>query len=451
MTRALPPPGLWTVRRTWDVLIAANVGVSAAFLVTIDRPLKWWPPLVAYALWYIVVGRRVLATPDKRGGAVYAAGLPVIILAGCWWQPWTAVLLMSALPLAWWLVLPRRRLAIAVTAAIAAADGLGQYIGQPAWQTGQVRWWFALGMPVVILAVTIVGGLFMERVIRWGEDRLSLVQALDTAQARSVALEREAAALEERARIAQDIHDTIAQDLAGMAMVAERVRRQADTLAEAAEPDARRRVADTLGDSVATLTAATRATLAETRALIAGTMPVTLTSTLPEALRRLADRYEREAGLVVTVTATEERLGREAQVVLLRCAQEGLANVRKHAAASHVTVTLTTRGDTATLAVADDGVGIGDAVAEGPGFGLEGLRDRVRLAGGELRLEPNGPGAPGCRLVVTVPILPTLADGPGGLRRDDLTGLDGPDGPDGHAVRHERDERAGHERDGGAA
>jgi signal transduction histidine kinase len=95
------------------------------------------------------------------------------------------------------------------------------------------------------------------------------------------------------------------------------------------------------------------------------------------------------------------------EVVLLRAAQEGLANVRKHANATAVTLELAYPPGSAVLTVTDNGTGTGTGTDAGTsnggngGFGLAGMRARAADIGGTLRLEPV-PGG-GTRLTVLVP------------------------------------------------
>jgi signal transduction histidine kinase len=85
--------------------------------------------------------------------------------------------------------------------------------------------------------------------------------------------------------------------------------------------------------------------------------------------------------------------------VLLRCAQEGLANVRKHSAAANARVELTVASGDARLVLSDDGRGF--PAEQRSGFGLTGLRDRLALAGGTLEVD----GTPGATaLTATLPI-----------------------------------------------
>jgi signal transduction histidine kinase len=92
-------------------------------------------------------------------------------------------------------------------------------------------------------------------------------------------------------------------------------------------------------------------------------------------------------------------LPRDVEVVLLRAAQEALANVRRHAHASHVRLRLAAEHGTAELEVLDDGLGIADGTPEG--IGLRGMRERVAAGGGELQVAAAPAG--GTRVRVRVP------------------------------------------------
>ena len=105
----------------------------------------------------------------------------------------------------------------------------------------------------------------------------------------------------------------------------------------------------------------------------------------------------------LTVTGAPRSLLPEAEATLLRVAQEALANVRKHAHASQVELTLSYIGDTLILDVQDDGVGL-DARSpadELSGFGLHSMRERLARLGGSLAIE-SAPGE-GLTLAVTLP------------------------------------------------
>ena len=124
-----------------------------------------------------------------------------------------------------------------------------------------------------------------------------------------------------------------------------------------------------------------------------------------------------------SVEAEVAGLDRELEVVLLRCAQEGLANVRKHARASTVSIAVAWNDGQVVLDVRDDGVGPGTAVPGEGGFGLAGMRDRVALVGGRIEFGAGDGG--GTVLRVVVPRADVAADADAATRADtETTGAD---------------------------
>lgn len=161
-------------------------------------------------------------------------------------------------------------------------------------------------------------------------------------------------------------------------------------------------------EAISLIEDAAREALREARALVVvESSAADPSGSLAEALRRLGERFGRETGLPVSVEASPLVVPRDLQVVLLRCAQEGLANVRKHAAAGAASLVLTV-DDEAVLVVSDDGRGLGGArpdgadIGAGGGFGLAGMRDRVALVGGTL--EARDGEAAGTTLTVRIPL-----------------------------------------------
>ena len=117
-------------------------------------------------------------------------------------------------------------------------------------------------------------------------------------------------------------------------------------------------------------------------------------ASLPEALEATVAKWQAASGVTAkaVVTGTMQPLSNEQQHVLLRAVQEALANVRKHAQATIVQVTLSYIGDTVLLDVQDDGIGM-QKRAVGPddqwqgGYGLTAMRERVTHEGGTLEIE----------------------------------------------------------------
>jgi signal transduction histidine kinase len=235
-------------------------------------------------------------------------------------------------------------------------------------------------------------GLWISGIAEYGEERARLLDELTAAQAEVRALSHERGASEERERLARDIHDTLAQSLAGLVILAERAGRQS-----------REGAADAATATLATVEQVARDALDEARALVARTAAVPDEAALGAAIERLAERFRAQSGAAidVSVDATAEALDRDRQVVLLRCAQEGLSNVARHAQATLATVAVRVADGAATLEITDDGRGF-DPAASGTGFGIDGMGDRVALAGGTFEVD-SAPGA-GTTVRVRLPL-----------------------------------------------
>ncbi len=212
---------------------------------------------------------------------------------------------------------------------------------------------------------------------------------------------RRAGILRERQRMAHEIHDTLAQGFTSIVMNLE--------AAEGIMPPTSDRARHHLDQ--ARLTA--RESLTEARRLVWALRPEALEkASLPEALNRLADRWSKESGVTagVTVTGKPRPLSPDIEATVFRTAQEALANVRKHADASRVALTLSYMGDTLALDARDNGVGFDPSRTAmeardrtSGGFGLKGMRERIEQAGGSLSVE-SAPGE-GSTLAVELPMI----------------------------------------------
>ena len=239
---------------------------------------------------------------------------------------------------------------------------------------------------------------------------------------------REAGVLEERQRMAREIHDTLAQGLTGIITQLEAARQARHRAPRAAQPgragehgrdgrDGRDGPPADWDRRVGNAARLARDSLAEARRSVRALRPPALDNDtkLPEALADVTDRWSAVSGVPVTVTTTGTARGLhpEVEVTLLRVAQEALANVAKHASASRVGLTLSYMDDEVTLDVRDDGTGFrppgpGERAA-GSGFGLTAMRQRVtRLAGHlEIESEPGG----GTAVSAQVPAIPRETPG----------------------------------------
>jgi DNA-binding NarL/FixJ family response regulator/two-component sensor histidine kinase len=218
--------------------------------------------------------------------------------------------------------------------------------------------------------------------------------------ARLYAASRDLGASEERNRLAREIHDTLAQSLLALTFQLRTARGHVGH-----EPER----------AVAELTEAeerARTAVEEARRSVWNLGPAALeTGTMVEALQGEVAAVERDgiAGRLV-VTGSPRPLPAEGQLALLRVTQEALANVRKHAAASRVELELAFGTTEASLVVSDNGRGFEpDEVRDrtpsaGSGFGLRGMGERLRLAGGRFAVE-SAPGT-GTRVSATVSYQP---------------------------------------------
>ena len=231
---------------------------------------------------------------------------------------------------------------------------------------------------VVALVASVLLGTWISRIIEQSGQRAGVIDELRRTRAELATVSHEAGVLAERERLAREIHDTLAQGFTSVLMLLELAESDVDS-----DPArARRRLA------VAQQTA--RQNLAEARSLVAALTPVDLQAApLPEAVGRLVDRFGRESGRPATlaVDGAARPLPASHEVVLLRAAQEALANVRKHAGPCQVAVALRYEPDGTELAVADDGLGFLPDGLPASGYGLAGMRRRVEEAGGVLRVD----------------------------------------------------------------
>ena len=204
---------------------------------------------------------------------------------------------------------------------------------------------------------------------------------------------RELSIIQERTRLARDLHDAVTQKLFSIRAHA----RAAAVLAAREPPDARRVRAEI--EVIGELGAEAHA---ELRAVIDGLAPPDLEAAgLAESLRRYAVLAGRAHGVPVTFTAAcLPPLRQNAEAALYRVAQEALHNALRHAGASGVTVALSKTPRLVVLEVSDDGHGFApDAPSGGPGLGLDSMRERAVAAGGRLAIR-SGPKGTTVRMTV---------------------------------------------------
>jgi signal transduction histidine kinase len=382
------------------VLLAVMAGLTIAFKhdqpgsLAIDLAL-----CAAAAVWGLVLFTLRPAWRDRTGVmGVFLAGLIlfglVMVLRDPWFGVYTPVLYFYAYRIIGW---PRELYFISGTAVVAGtAQASGLDLGS--W-AGRLEYLAVLAVniaPMCLLAW--IGEIGMRyyatreaalREAREANARLAAALADNAAlQEQLVEQARTAGVLDERARMAREIHDTLAQGLTGIVTQLQAAEHAAD------DPAGWRR-------HHAAATALARESLTEARRSVNELRPEPLeTGRLADAIADVAASWSTLHSIPaqVTVTGTTRTMRPEAEVALLRTAQEALANVAKHAAtATRVGLTLSYMDQQVALDVRDDGRGFDPTVQveRDGGFGLVAMRQRIEALAGTLQIESEVDGGTG--------------------------------------------------------
>ena len=251
---------------------------------------------------------------------------------------------------------------------------------------------------LVSSVIMVLLSYMFANITRRSEERRRLIGELEETRAELAAAEREAGTLAERHRLARDIHDTLAQGFTSIVMLLEAAEAE-----EVSDPDKARIHIDQARSTA-------RGSLAEARSLVWALRPDRLIEgSLVEALQSVVDQLSEQTSTRAEFALTGEprQLPLATDECILRVTQEALANVRKHADASRVTVTLSYLADGVTLDVRDDGVGFEPANLAAAGDGLVGgvglqlMLERVEQLGGTRVMESSA--GDGTTLVVQLP------------------------------------------------
>lgn len=238
------------------------------------------------------------------------------------------------------------------------------------------------GLGAAVAVATVLGyqALYAEN-----EHRRKLIEELTAARNDLAEAEHAAGVLAERERLAREIHDTLAQGLSSIQLLLR--------AAERALPEQ----IDTAGEHVRRARGQAQDNLAEARRFVRALSPPDLDNdSLPDALERLcAETGQQGTPVHFHLDGEQAALPKPHEAALLRIAQSALANVTRHANAGRVDVTLSYMDTSVALDVVDDGVGFDpaalSAAAGDGGFGLAGMRTRVRPLGGSFNVE-SAPG-----------------------------------------------------------
>lgn len=265
---------------------------------------------------------------------------------------------------------------------------------------GLVEWLIYAGLVAFQTAAVGFGLYAGNNLVDVAERRRSALQELERAQAENeglhvqlVAQAREAGVLDERQRMAREIHDTIAQGLTGVITQLEAMRQSWG------DDELMRRHLDTASDLA-------RTSLTEARRSVEAIRPTQLEAIrLPEALAGVVERWSAVTDVPVTITTTGvvRQLPTDVEVTLLRACQESLANIARHASATRAALTLSYMDDWVSLDARDDGVGFDTELPAGnEHYGLAAMRQRVEALGGNLHVE-SSPGN-GTAVSIHIPV-----------------------------------------------
>ena len=299
---------------------------------------------------------------------------------------------------------PRLAIPVAIVATMLMGLSTVNERSFPAMLTEPTFWLWVLGG----ICGSLIA-LWFNAIIDQSAERQGLIEELHEAQTALARIEREAGMLQERQRLAREIHDTLAQGLISIITHLEAADQALEHQGEASNGTVGNDA--TLRHHLAQAQRTARSNLGDARRVVQDLRPELLdNNSLSHAIRRVVTTWMASSGVEATsyVTGTEVPLPAECEVTLLRVVQEALANVAKHANAHTVSVTLSYMPDRVLMDVQDDGNGwqaVSSASLYSAGFGLHSMRERVAMLGGSLQIE-SAPGE-GATLVVEIPLTPT--------------------------------------------
>ncbi|WP_421106315.1 sensor histidine kinase [Streptomyces sp. NEAU-S77] len=376
----------------WDGFFAVSYLVTATLLLLSGGS----QPLAAVAIgsltltvpWYAALGR-ALMIEDTYGprNLVFAIGLVALFsvttafnLVGAFALFAVIPMLIMSLPMGWAVAMATTANLCPVLVVAVSGEALGLSV------------WGVLPVSLLSIALSVLLGLWIKRVVRQSKERGLLIEELRRSRERVARLSHEAGISAERERLAREIHDTLAQGLTSII-----------SLVQAAESEVHG-APDQAVNHLSLAGRVAKESLAEARDFVAALTPPALRGgSLVQAVRRQADGLIAETGLEVrcSVRGEEQPMPMAVSVVLLRSVQEAIANVRKHAKqARTVDVIVVFDESGVRLLIRDDGEGFTpDGTQEG--YGLRGMQARMEEIDGMASIT-SSPGR-GTTVEVNVP------------------------------------------------
>ncbi len=365
---------LWGARGAWGWREAALVGIVAVLLA------GYWAMFIREGRW---------PHPNWLLALYFAGALALVALAA--WLNGVFVYVVGMLFGQMFALLPPALAAPGAAAVLAVI-----LLAANDWRLPADFGWAGVLFVAAQLGLMFLLYLYIYHVFRTSQERAGLVNELRAANeqlARAQAEGRELATLRERERMARELHDGLGHSLVTLSVQLEAVQRlyPVDPARASAQIDAMKRLTR---DSMAEL----RLALDDLRAPADGGQP------LAAALERLCVELTERTGIVVDRRIDTAALAAPPAVAetLRRLAREALANVERHAGATHVRLELRAAPGAVVLSVADDGRGLPADAETRPGhYGLRGMRERVEGLGGSLSLSDED----GATVVARLPVV----------------------------------------------
>jgi signal transduction histidine kinase len=383
------PDALWaTSLRRWNAVCWLLFAVMAVGLVAMDRPGE--SKYVALALLGgVVLSYAVLdrfpSNPVVRPH-VYLSVLVAALGGLAYLRGNYAALFMVTLP-HYWMFGRTPKASMTFLALATAATAAGSVLRQ-GWSVEFFT--VTLVSTLIVVAVGVLIGLWAHSVVGQSAERARLITELEQTQAELSEAHKRQGAADERERMAREIHDTLAQGFASIIVLAEAARAGLDS-------DPARSA-----QQLRSIESTARENLAEARELVGSPQRPgqAAAGSVTQTLRRTLDRFAEDTGLTVDADLADLECDQQTRIALLRCTQESLANVRKHARASTVGVVLARQPYGVELEITDDGTGF--VVESSSGFGLDGMRKRLAELGG--RLTVTSSVGDGTRVLALLPL-----------------------------------------------
>ena len=362
------------LRVSLHVLVAVLLAVGLMGQLRIDDPL---PGLVLSTVFAAVY---MAGTVWHYEGRAYPSWAPYAwlgVVVALWvglmqvsadfvWLEFPLVMLACVILPRWWeLVAAAGLLCVSLVAVAAPGGNIGAVVGP------------SIG---TVLAVFIVHAY---RALRAEADHYKqMADDLRSAQRERAAAEHAAGVAQERARLAREVHDTMAQGLSSIVLLGRALDKQLGD--DAAARETLDVIRSTAADNLAEARRFVKINSADTVSVEDKPQRVALPVRLERLAQAASDR-QRALGEPLEVQVNAVDLPEPAASVAERMVREGLSNIVRHAGASKAVITVDKLGATATIDVFDNGRGISGK----EGYGLKGLRARVEEIGGELSVEGN--------------------------------------------------------------